>query len=824
MTDRFDVLLCFTPDGAAPVDEQEAALRDAGLRVLRDTAVDEFADALANSRPVLVLCSRVDRALVVDPGADGEQAVDPRDLPAFVRLVRRKVADTRRGRPARMVGRYRELLALHRGLRAHPVLMVRGLPGVGKTVLAEQYARLFQDTFDGGVLRLGPFGQHAPEEVLSQFHLALARAAGDRLDADLAGIGFDRLRDHVAERIGADGRRVLVLIDDVPPGLPPDVLERLLLPASAVSTVLVSRVGNSPWDVAALDLAGLSPAEGLKLFSDYRPPKDAAEREAVLRLVEHCGGHPITLRANALVVRHRGEPLASCPDTAPPAIRGLLVGCGPVAAGIIRLGGLLAPVPFPLGIARDVLGDGSAEAIGELEEQGVASLVDGGLRLQPLVAEVARAGLDPGDLPASAAKSLLRLLSDERAEYRDFLLQHARALAERTSAALRIRLLRPVAAAHERHRDFFAAGEVHAVILSTEGATSTDFVTAARVEVACGLYPEAVRHARQALLSATDDDERYAARLVAAQAFDCQGDYGAAERAFWHELPFRGEARPSAVVASARALRLRGRTREAIASLETVLPELHDSSPGDLLPSALLEYARALLLDDRPQRAREVAAEVIAVFRTTGRVRHFRCTEAELLWAEATVTLDLRNLHPDRSVAVLRELESRYRRRHGAESPAALTAAALAGRALLMRGQPEQALPALSATERTVLRVFGGENRLRYRIRHGMALAHGQSRDFGRQAELLEEILQPQIRLLGATHPETLESRLDLGLALAFSGRDQYRRATELVDGAAADIVATLGTATELSEKAIAAKRVLRGTEGQFSDGRQRTP
>lgn len=43
-------------------------------------------------------------------------------------------------------------------------------------------------------------------------------------------------------------------------------------------------------------------------------------------------------------------------------------------------------------------------------------------------------------------------------------------------------------------------------------------------------------------------------------------------------------------------------------------------------------------------------------------------------------------------------------------------------------------------------------------------------------------ILQPQIRLLGT-----------------------YRRATELVDGAADDIVATLGSATDLSEKAVAA-------------------
>ncbi|RSN62462.1 hypothetical protein DMH01_07200 [Amycolatopsis sp. WAC 04182] len=817
MMDRFDVLLCFTAadtDGVARMGEVEAALRDAGLRVLQDTVVDgitrELADALANSRVVLVHYSRAGRVHVLDPDAGGEHG-DPRDPAALVELVLRKVAHRPRGGGNRLIGRYRELSAIHHGLRARPVLMVRGLPGVGKTALVERYADLFRDAFDGGVLRLGPFGHHAPEEVLSQFHLALARAAGDRLGTDLTGMDFDRLRAHIAERIGAAGHRVLVLIDDVPAGLPPDVLDRLLLPTPEVSTVLTCRTGQSPWDVETLDLAGLSPAEGLRLSGEHRAPADDAERQAVLRLIEHCDGHPITVRANASPGADRS---GSRPDTAPPAIRVLLADRGPIAAGIVRLGGLLAPVPFPLGIARDVLGAGPGltEAIDEMLTWGLASLVDGGLRLQPLVAEVAGAGPDPGTLPESAAESLLRLLSDDHAGYRDFLLQHARFLAERTSPAYRIRLLRPIAAAHERHLDFFAAGEIHAMILATEGATSTDFVAAARVEIACGLFPEAAGHARHALLSADDDDERSVAGLVAAQASDCQGDYAAGERMFWHRPPGQGETRLPAIVASAQALRLRGRPREAITALTAILPELHALPNGqlreELLASALLEYTRALLLDGRPRPAREVAAEVVAAFHAAGRTRHFRCTEAELLWAEATVTLDLRDLHADRTT--LRELANGYGRRHGPASAPALTAAAMADRALLIAGQPEQALRALSATERTVVRVLGGDHRLRYRIRHGIALAHGQMREFGRQAELLEEILQPQIRLLGTTHPETLESRLDLGLALAFSGRDRDRRATELVDGAADDIVATLGSATDLSEKAVAAQRVLR--------------
>ncbi|NBH05000.1 hypothetical protein, partial [Amycolatopsis sp. SID8362] len=199
----------------------------------------------------------------------------------------------------------------------------------------------------------------------------------------------------------------------------------------------------------------------------------------------------------------------------------------------------------------------------------------------------------------------------------------------------------------------------------------------------------------------------------------------------------------------------------------------------------------------------------------TGRERHARCVDAELVRADAMLALDLRDLRatPDgweRSAAELRDLERNYAKRYGAENPLTLTATVFADRALLALGQPKRALAVLSATEQVVLRVLGEDHPLRYRIRHGMGLAHAQLREFGRQAELLEDILEPQIRLLGRTHPETVESRLDLGIALALSGRGPRARATELVDGAARDIVEALGAATELSAKAQAAKRVVR--------------
>ncbi|MGK3204560.1 hypothetical protein [Amycolatopsis sp. MEPSY49] len=806
-----DVFLCLAAAGSV-----EKALRADGLRVFRGSPFDDFdeiAPELAASRVLLADHSAAfsDRVLTMVPGES---------LADLVRRVRAAAAGPGSVLP----------WTVHSALVARRAVLVHGLPGAGKTTLAERYASL-AGRFGGRVLRTGPFGHLDPDDFLPQFHLALAAAAGTSCG------GFDRLRARLAARIEAAGSRVLVLVDDVPAGVPPDELARVLLPAPAVRTLLTSRAAG--WPGATVEVPGLTVAEGLRLL-----PSGAG-------FIARCDGHPMTLRAAKFLLR-LGVPPADVPDTAPDAIREVLLRSGRPACEVLRLGSVLAPSPIPVEVARRAVAGGEFEAaVEELVARGFAALVDGGLRLQGLAVEVAcgefgasaaggavgavlsglaggksAAGLGnasasghgstdgPPDAPPSTAEvsnasaldqaSAAGLCIASPPEHgstpeptevsppghasagdasspgqpnpaapsppdhpsaatgspptitHTHLIQHARTLAEH-SPAHRVALLRPVAAAYETLGDPATSGEIHATILATGEATPADLTAAARVELACGLIPEALAHARRALAAG----HQPAARVVA-QALDSQGDYAEADRLFWHtHHPTTAEDRLHA----AKARRLRGHPEEAIALLEPAL-----GAPGELA----IEYARNLLQAGHARQAQEVAQAL-------------ESPDADVIRAEAALV--------EHDPA---DLEQAYAQRYGIESPLTLTASVHAARA---RHRPRHALNRIEPAVRVVL---GDDHPLHHRLRHAMGLAHARLREFDRQADLLDDVLGAQIRLLGRTHPETVETRLDLGLALALSGRGPLDRATTMVDEAAQDAGAPLAA------KARAASEIVR--------------
>ncbi|MFC3448403.1 hypothetical protein [Amycolatopsis speibonae] len=737
-----------------------------------------------------------------DPSAPTEA-----DLPARVRWS------------SGFVGRRPQLRAIHDvlfGDTSPAVLVITGRPGIGKSGLAAQYARSRRNAYPGGIFWIGPFGQHPPEDFLSRFHLDLARVTKEKFGLDVRGVPLTRLRRVAGDRFSAG--KALLVIDDLPVDLPPSVLDQLLIPSGQVATVLTSRVERSAWWAPALELGGLTPDDGLEFFSTETPPMDQADRETVLRFAERCSGQPWVLRgaANAISAGLEARALDTRPHDVEQTVRDELDRLDPAALSVLRVAAALAPVPVPPRLISEVLGLATEPRLPPFTD-----LADGGWQVHNVALDVLRE--DPTRLATFAFQAepvVLDWLEQRLGDRPDFLIQHAEALAE-WPVPNRARLLRPAADAYEALGDLAAAGEIRARILAIHPDCPEDLVAVARVELGCGLQPEAVDHAGKAAgLAEADQRVRLRAKLIAARALDELGRYSEAEQEFWTEhAPSAGDDVVDdegfrLVLTTAVAWRLRGRPADAAALLEPILADPRGDF-AEVVPIAKLEWARALHLAGQPRKARAVADEVVAAYRAAGREWHPDCTEAQAVHAEAILELDLSELKPaapswEWSAVALREVKARYEEEHGRDHPLTLAAAVRAGRALLAHGHPKRALATLTDTERDIVRVLEDDHPLRCRARHGMGLAHGMLREFGRQADILDSILEPQIRLLGVGHPETIESHLDLVIALVLSGRETSGREVALVEAAERGLASTMGPVAKLSAKVMTAKWVVR--------------
>ncbi|WP_250292754.1 tetratricopeptide repeat protein [Frankia sp. CiP1_Cm_nod1] len=174
------------------------------------------------------------------------------------------------------------------------VVVVTGMPGVGKSAAAARWAHEVRPRFGDGQLyvdveRLACRGAAAVSDVLRGFVEALG-AHGGRIPADLAGLT-------AAYRQRTAGLRLLVVVDGVE--FPSQVTP--LLPASEDSLVVVTshhRLTALLADGAdLLTLRPLAPADGVELISRMvGPARLSREPEAAAEMVRLCGGLPIALR------------------------------------------------------------------------------------------------------------------------------------------------------------------------------------------------------------------------------------------------------------------------------------------------------------------------------------------------------------------------------------------------------------------------------------------------------------------------------------------------------------------------------------------------
>jgi Tetratricopeptide repeat/TIR domain len=234
-----------------------------------------------------------------------------------------------RGQSTEFVGRLDTLWAVHDrltrasgltgpGQAGRALALVSGLGGVGKSLLAAEYAHLFATAYPGGIVWHSAPGN--PTTPVGEPPNP-GTGSGDTEDTDPAGgapslgarsttaadAGFAALavqlglaitghtpaeiRAAVTAELDARGERVLWVVDDLPTGLSPAQVDAWRCPAAAVRELITTRdQTHTRLDPLRLDV--LPAAEAALLITTGRTVNPAEQAEA-LALATDLGGHPL---------------------------------------------------------------------------------------------------------------------------------------------------------------------------------------------------------------------------------------------------------------------------------------------------------------------------------------------------------------------------------------------------------------------------------------------------------------------------------------------------------------------------------------------------
>ena len=706
-----------------------------------------------------------------------------------------------------VVGRYPMLWRLHSALRvgmfpltgrAAPVrvAVVSGMPGIGKTTLAQQYALEFGGAYPA-VVRVPHAGDDG--DVLAAYHRSLRAIAG-WAGLSARGIPGERLRLMLAERLTERGELCLWIVEDVPSGLPPETVRLLVIPSPSVHTILTTRDRGYADIGESLPLEGLAPDESLELLAGSYPREEEPEAAA---LASDLGGHPMMLRIAASALRHR-RGLVSVAEYRRRAVSdpgGILADtlsdADEAAGSVLAIASVLAPAPVPSQLlaralatkhgwayehARDVL----INAIEFLQQRCIAVRNREAVWIHPLAFRaVSRDGANAGAQAAAAAALAELLAPHTRNAELDPHVRHL-AAAEGLADDAAIPLLGWLAETDACHGDHVSAGQLGEQLSArlrrrygqSDSRTTRAISAAVRAYTEAGDYAAALSLAEQI---AGDPD--LPTRHALARALDGLGRFAEAAPhwdAVAGALPAMEQAEATACRMDwVRALRLRGRAEEAAAALEA----LGDSGP----PQRYLEEALLAQIRGHPVLAKRAADRAVAAFREAGMEHHPACLEAIGLGVDMQLggTIGLKPLpysgQERKPLAELERLRGEYRSRYGEHSPFTLAVTVRYGELLANWGDTEAGRGILEEAEHAARVWLGEHHPQRLRALYGLSQAAAIQRDFQTAADLAGRAFEGQRLVLGERHPDTLVSLVHHGLMRYFlgdaAGADSVRRA-----------------------------------------------
>jgi tetratricopeptide (TPR) repeat protein len=219
----------------------------------------------------------------------------------------------------RFVGRLAEMWRLHSAL--HPdttrltvgrtgpaVAQLRGLGGIGKTLLAEEYALRFGAAYPGGVFWLRAYGSHEDQrsatfEELAADHDRQVRAIAARLGLPVADRSPDEVLGTLARELEERGQACLWVVDDLPDGLQAPQVQALLAPHPVAHTLLTTRSRRYGDLAEVVDLDVLPHEDALALLTRHRPARSNQEQADAAALVAELGYHALAVDVAGAALR-----------------------------------------------------------------------------------------------------------------------------------------------------------------------------------------------------------------------------------------------------------------------------------------------------------------------------------------------------------------------------------------------------------------------------------------------------------------------------------------------------------------------------------------
>ncbi len=224
---------------------------------------------------------------------------------------------------ARFVGRVGDMWRVHSALRATDVGLItgargatltqlRGLGGIGKSLLAEEYALRFGAAYPGGVFWLRAYGNDDAKAALPRQAREAERSGQIYRFAVELGIAVERLTPaqveaELARVLAARGQPYLWIVDDVPTDLDRDELHRWLALEPGGKTLMTTRTREYGAIGATVDLGVLEEADAWQLLTAHRKPVSEEDHEAASALVRELGAHAQAVDiAGAALAAERG--------------------------------------------------------------------------------------------------------------------------------------------------------------------------------------------------------------------------------------------------------------------------------------------------------------------------------------------------------------------------------------------------------------------------------------------------------------------------------------------------------------------------------------